>query len=435
MLFHRADVRAAFLTALLSGLLWLAVMTPLAIPDEEYHYRASWRLAHVLLASLDASPEDEALYFDFTGLRGHYNVRSGDARLYEFLPAGPAGESARAEDVPVRAFPLLYLPQAVGLALARVLRLGFGGAFWMGRGANLLFYAACLAAAVALAPRYRSVLTAAGLLPMALHQAASFSYDGALNGLALFYTGALLRAMTGQGRLGAREYWTLLVGAALLAPAKGGCLPLIALVGLIPAERFASRDDRRRKLLGLAGACVLFLALFLPAAAGRQLGGGLNWEGRANYTAAFALKHPVKTAGIFLRTLRTQGVFWLGCMAGWRLAGLTLALPGALPASALTLLPLAGAGEGPTKKRRAAFLAAAGGMVFLAMCVMLFTWTSANRDTIQGVQGRYFLPAAPYLALAAAPPRRPRRLAAIVTAASMLLNLTAAGCVLRYTLA
>ena len=428
----------AFFLALLLGMAWLAVMSPLSIPDEEYHYRVSYCLSNYLLGQWDAPTLGYERYFDFTSLRGHYNVPEGYTRLFgEILPTAPRGKLIPVLEGIPRVYLPMYLPQTLGLALGRALDLGFGGVFLLGRLGNLAFYALCLALAVRLAPAYKSALLTAGLLPMALHQAASFSYDPFLNGMALIFFAALLRCMTGQGPMTKKEYGCLLVSAALLAPAKGACVPLLFLVWRISAARFSSPGDRRRRLWGLLGVCALTMALFFLPTVSRQMGGALNWEGERNYTLAFALGHPLRVAGIFERTLRREGPHWLRCMAGQSLAGLTLSLPKWISTALLLLLPLAGTPEGmpPDAKTRAAFAAAAAGMVLLSMTVMFFTWTSDTRDVIQGVQGRYFLSAAAPLSVALSPPKRWKHENAALLVLLLMCHGAALLHVLRYTFA
>ena len=114
--------RCVFVLALSLGLVWGAVMTPLAVPDEEYHYRVSFCLSNRLLCRTGAPNVGEARYFDFHDLRPHGNVPEGYARVFREL--GPAGEDTRSvtvlETLP-RVYLPMYLPQTLGLALGRAL--------------------------------------------------------------------------------------------------------------------------------------------------------------------------------------------------------------------------------------------------------------------------------------------------------------------------
>ena len=92
--------------------------------------------------------------------------------------------------LPVRTTPLAYVPQALGITLARILGLGGLGLLYMGR----LF--TCLSgshgisghAAAALWPE---VLFGVYMLPMTLHLAASLSYDVMIIGCSGVFWGGM----------------------------------------------------------------------------------------------------------------------------------------------------------------------------------------------------------------------------------------------------
>ena len=402
------------LLALLLGLGWMAVMTPLSVPDEEYHYRTAYCLSNYLLGQGSEPLLGWQGYFDFTGFLGHFNVSSGYERVARDLTA----PMVRGELIPVLGtlpdcWLLMYFPQVLGLTLARAFGANFVTAFYAGRLCNLLFYVFCLTLSLRLAPGRGTLLGTAALVPMALHQAASWSYDGYVNGLALVYLGALFRCMSGEGDLPKRDMAALTVCAVLLAPAKGGCFPLLLLSLLIPGERFGGRRRKAIRLGALLLCCALLLSAVLAASSDKLDSHALNWEGEHNYSLAFVLAHPGETARIFARTLRYELRTWLRGALGGAVSGLTLILPARIPVCAGAMVLLAASWNAPEetpfgKKTRLAFLAAAAGMVFLAMAVMFLTWTSDTRRIIQGVQGRYFIPAIPVTAAALGLPLRPR---------------------------
>ena len=87
-----AASRRAFFAACFLGALYLFAMSPLAIPDEEYHYRVSYCLSNYLLGQWNDPLSGAERYFDFALLQGHYNTAAGSARLWkEFWSAGPPG--------------------------------------------------------------------------------------------------------------------------------------------------------------------------------------------------------------------------------------------------------------------------------------------------------------------------------------------------------
>lgn len=159
--------------------------------------------------------------------------------------------------------PLLYLASAAAVFLAYLLHLGFAPALLLGRLANLLLFAALAALAVRAAPFGKRVFTAAALLPMTLHLAASFSRDAPLLGCSFAFTALLLDAAFGSDRgkaLSPARLAALLLCGVVLAPGKLVYLPLAALLLLVPAARLGRHA--KAKKCGYLAVCLL-LALVL----------------------------------------------------------------------------------------------------------------------------------------------------------------------------
>ena len=116
--------------------------------------------------------------------------------------------------------------------------MGFSPSLLLGRLANLLLFAALSALSVRAAPFGKRVFTAAALLPMTLHLAASFSRDAPLLGCSFAFTALLLDAAFGPDRdkaLSPARLAALLLCGVVLAPGKLVYLPLAALLLLVPA--------------------------------------------------------------------------------------------------------------------------------------------------------------------------------------------------------
>lgn len=60
-------------------------------------------------------------------------------------------------------------------------------------------FAVLVYSAVRITPIGKNVMMTAGLLPMTLHLASSYSYDAGIIGLAFLLTGMCLRAVYGEG--------------------------------------------------------------------------------------------------------------------------------------------------------------------------------------------------------------------------------------------
>ena len=157
----------------------------------------------------------------------------------------------------VRTTPVMYLPQAAGMALVRA----FGGSalslVFAARFLNLLAFLLLTSAAIVRMPFGREILCGVGLLPMTLHLAASMSYDAGILGCSFLLCAEILRLA--YGRTGERaddnsavkesgstagafvrgkDLLLLCVLTAALSPCKMVYSCLVLLFLLIPAERF-----------------------------------------------------------------------------------------------------------------------------------------------------------------------------------------------------
>ena len=257
--------RFYFLAGLFLGVLFILVMPGLSAPDEMSHYLTAYRLSSRMLGKADLEP--------VTGLAA---VRTEDYPLEDLsgvkTPAIPDDEEPAAEVLgnpvtyytyriiadwdlrypeqggmvisglaDVRTTPVMYLPQAAGMALVRA----FGGSalslVFAARFLNLLAFLLLTSAAICRMPFGREILCGVGLLPMTLHLAASMSYDAGILGCSFLLCAEIFRFAYGRAAgafVRGRDLLLLCVLTAALSPCKMVYSCLVLLFLLIPAERF-----------------------------------------------------------------------------------------------------------------------------------------------------------------------------------------------------
>lgn len=384
------------------GLLYCVTMTPLSPPDEQHHYQTSYELSNYILFQVNELEQGNASHFDYTGLTSHSNTKEGYLRVLEDLTAPTELEGKITIPYPRNlSYFIEYLPQAIGIAAGRILGLGFVGVFYLGRLCNLLFYSVCVYWTIRTAKRFRPILAMVALLPMSLHQAASYSYDGFINGVAFLLIACLINAIYDSGILSKVEYVRILLLGMVLAPAKIVYTVILLLAVAIPRERFSNRREQIIKVLLLLVAAGAMVLLFqLPSITRLTTDSAelaLNWEGQYNYDLKFIFEHPMETIRVFMRTLNAQALWYYDTCIGQQLSGLTLNLPQYIISAFTVLLVLAipERVDSPFQtKRGQRFLLGAifVGGVLLTMLSMFLSWTSNTRMVIAGVQGRYFLP-------------------------------------------
>ena len=332
-----------------------------------------------------------------------------------------ANDASRVAVEPVSSFdwtanpPYIKLPSALGIVLATLLNLGSFPLFYLGRFFNLLMFAALAYFAVRITPVGKNAMMVAGLLPMTLHLASSYSYDAGIMGLAFLLTGMCLRAVYGEGLMSRREKAGIVVVAVLLAPCKVVYTVIVLLVILIPRKRFSSAAASARFKVVAIGFALLSLLVFRAAGLLQMAGvassstaeGSRGDEYGTFYSLSGLVSDPLNTVLLFLRTFDVQGSFYLDTLVGGSLAWFQVDLKAPLYITVALLFIVvlsAQRSEGDNVVIPGAHRVLCGGLALAGglgvILSMLIGWTFTSESVVQGVQGRYFLPLLPMAALA-----------------------------------
>ncbi|MBR0352097.1 MAG: DUF2142 domain-containing protein [Oscillospiraceae bacterium] len=384
------------------GLLFLTVITPISVPDEATHYTASYIISNKIL--MKPNPEEaNAADFEFIDFTKHSNTSDAYRRIISSFLEEPKEEgSINIAELSIRSLYYFaeYLPQAMGIAVARLLHLNFLQTFYVGRLFNLLFYVGCLAIAIRRVPRFKLTFGMIGILPMALQQAASYSYDSYINGLALIYIASLIKACAEENRLTKSDFLVFLICSVLITPAKGAYSFLVLLYSLIPTTRFGSIREKRVSFVCIICACVLIFAVTAIPSVKWIVNSSVSEQN--TYSVKELLSMPGHVIVMVRNTLKKYLISWIKEAAGEKLSGLTLQIPEWNVASLLILLFLSAQNTENdafqiTKQMRERFIMISVLVVVAFMLTMLITWSDRYLNYISGVQGRYFIPILPLL--------------------------------------
>lgn len=353
---RRGAAAAVLVGGLLLGGAFSLATPPLVAPDEYTHLANSYRAASTLLGQPATQQTEDGLwlmvrscdapYFgDATGEIGIFAYKTYLSGLGQTGCDGAAQvRSQVAVDPGAQVDWLLYTGQTMGIALARLLGLGFHGMLLCGRLGNLLVYLVLAALALWCAPGAAvGLFGCVMLLPMTLQLAASFSADGTVLGLVFCYTALCLRLRTRPARR--RELLLLVLLAFAIGPAKAIYLPVVLLVLMIPARHLDPRRGSGLQPLAVGkgkkalrvqpGTLVKGAALLLAAVGWVQLNFGVFLYATRDVDNVGLTRAAVAVATATLLLLlvyykvranrRARTIFW-GCVA----AALCVAVPVAL---------------------------------------------------------------------------------------------------------
>lgn len=328
--------------------------------------------------------------------------------------------------------PILYLPQAIGFSLARLLGLGFLPMVQLGRMASYAVFVLLMFFAIRSAPFGKRLFLILALLPSVLVQTVSISRDALVIGLSFFVVAKTLQLAYGEKAPNMLDWTVTWQAAALLAPCKGVYLP-ISLFWLVAVYCRIVMQDRagwKRTAAYVAvgmlpiGITMSFFGSGYVTMVLSQLGSHLqNAFGGAvqafvlpvqaaaaqteaavqappqMYTFAYILENLPFMLLVALNTLRVYlGNYFLNTI---QLTWIDLGSNDLVMLMVLALLLIESLSEENKRSRlgkpeRWSALAVAS-VVFALTAVAALGWTPAGSYTVADLQGRYLIPALPLL--------------------------------------
>lgn len=411
---RKTRIERVFLFTILSlGVLYNFLITPYMTPDESYHIDMTYRQSNTLLGIESAGEnkcykraDDAKLSFTSEpSLENYKNLYDGlftmvrDDRLVET-------QATSVTDAPM----IVYLPAILGMTLARLLHLGTVPMLLLARWCSLLFFALMTYFGMKRLPFGKMTLFLLAILPMNLQQCTSFSYDAVINGVIFLYICYCISLAYREEPIKPGELLVMGILSILMIYGKSGVyLPLILFVFLIPAKQFGGRKRR--------GLCVLCLCLlpilgFLSKnavavnsiATTTEATATVGSSTTAAYTLSYFLQSPLELVRIMANTVADKSAFYLMSLVGQKMGWVEIEISEVIPLLFWLLLGLSAlrTEQEPQYVRTGqkwwiAFVCMACAGVILGG--MLLTWTPRDHISIEGVQGRYFIPFMPALLL------------------------------------
>lgn len=290
----------------------------------------------------------------------------------------------------------VYIPQAVGIGLAKLLRFNMMGMLWMGRLCNLIAYAFVVRLAIKIMPQLKLAMFFIAAMPMSIQQAASCSPDALMNASAFLLIAYFLYLLCGEHLIGRKELVLYTLLSVFVATAKLNNMVFAALILVIPKKRFEKPNTA-------------FIIKWLPVLFTIVCGIGYYAYTQSlpvDSPAPYIIENGVNSAGQ-LRHIFSNPIRWLYQFVTAMVKNFWIMIDWLhnfgwlnIPVPMLTYMMLFVFGAiciKPSNLRLNAwqktfvFLIIAGGY-FLINFFMYLTWTTVGANNIAGVQGRYLIP-------------------------------------------
>lgn len=419
LIFKDVNFSKLYLAVLLcSGMVFSIFFTPFSVPDEDYHFAASYSWSNLIMGY--GYQEEDPLVMRECDAEFYKNKSSridrtailtlidGLKQPFSFENNIVLATTNRSHELSSN-LPQEKIPSAIGITLARLLGLSPYYLFLIGRLCNVLVSSLLFYLAFRISPIGKNAFVCTSLLPMTLHLGASYSYDSFIIPMGALLAALYLRAIYAESRISKIEIAQLLIGTALLAPCKIIYSFIALLAILIPVNRFKSKGS----WFVFVCSCLLtaFFAIglsrlgsFIPMSSNEASQNVIldkrGEETGVFYTLSDAIHQPLDIFMLIFKTLDVYAFDYLkqmtGCSLGWLQS--ELIAPGVYTVVYLLFLLISGQADFHDGAKQPIWHRFAELLIFIAvglsvMLVMLFSWTFNTETVISGVQGRYFLPA------------------------------------------
>lgn len=412
--FRRKPEKVFLFTGTVLALLYLFLLPPLSVPDEEAHLKQAYSCSNRIMGK--ESEESGTILMDKEDFHAMQMFETTPSLPeYDRLKEGIA-KSGREEgtvNVPhsdTRAPAVTYLPGIIGITLGRMLGLNGLLVLYLGRICSVLFYLLTMYFFIRTMEFAKSAAFVMAILPMTIQQCCSYSYDSVVIEFAFLYFAVLFRLIYGKGTVKKAQIFWYALFMVILSVCKGGAyMPLCLLTLLIPAERFS---QKRQKRIFVGAMALIAAAAFLTSTLSSVLfvvnptaeQTEAAYLAGENFGVSGLLEQPMEFILISGRTLFLSCDAFLENMLGMQLGWLDInvsriVIYGMLLLILLSVLPIEDgrkrSAPEATKRQRlsyAAVILLSAGMIFTSMFI---SWTPKESKEIFGIQGRYFLPMLP----------------------------------------
>lgn len=386
-----------YLVYALPAVMFLAVaMAPFQVPDEENHALRADQISRGTLISARGggyvngalvelkrmtsvlhSPQKQTAEMSRTASALSWSSTIQKAGFYNTAQYGP----------------LLYLPQVVGIWIGKFFEFSVIWTVLLARLINGIASTLLGFAAIRICRRGRALVFTTLLLPMTMSQFASVSQDALIISLSILAGALGSRIIAEQRAASAREFALfafIVVATTMARPSQ------IALAALFPAF-IDWRDDTWRIKSAIAAFAVAALCWWMAILAGLLPNASAD-DGSVKDHLVALIVHPLLLPELIFNTVREGTLLprsligqlgWSGAlMPNWYYAG----------AGAIIVLSCLAPGNSHPCRFPAIIGVLTFALMLTGISIALYaSWTRLGKMTIDGMQGRYFLPVLPLL--------------------------------------
>lgn len=383
-----------------AGMMYAFFLAPSYVPDEHAHI---WKALEIsqgkLLTAIDEngdSYEDIPKFFQdnripYLSKYGEFNDAIRETTDYS--------ESIKVDN-PAKAYaPILYLGSAFVFFIAKVIGLNGIIAIYMARIANFIIFLAFSYWAIKLIPRGKWVIATILFLPITLQQAVSISADSILNSISIFYICYTLYLSKKADKISVMAKIMYIILGIIISISKIVYIPIVGMSLLLIGNKKIDKKEKTIFLTIVITLAIIFGIIWFVFMQGYPSTGDVT-----SYNESYSVNLKEQMINIIKKPKILFIVIWntikdtlfvestIGAHMGWlNIENARIVID--LFVVALAISPFLEKSETEYNKFEKiwSFLIYVGTYLLIILAAYL-SWTTVGKDTVMGVQGRYFIP-------------------------------------------
>ena len=386
----------------------LFIIPALEVPDEPSHFYSAYNISQNLL---DADVENTLSVpknFDclnYAGIEKHDVVEDMN-KVFSCLKNEKNIKINRMYNVSNHANKTYagYISTAAGVKTADTVSNSPFIIFFSGRLFNMIISFIIIFIAIKITPKYKKIILFVATMPMFVQQMCSVSYDAILNAICLLYFAYCIRLIYNNKKVNIKDNIILTLLLYVIYTIKPVYLPIAVLILFIPKENY---KNSIRKILNfmLIFISILLIDKFITSFVFTQIGNTNNDMG--DMQLKYLLDNPLRIFPIALKTFKIYGTFYLQGLVGY-FGWFKFHLWNVFVYFDILVLLMISLSEKNIlyyKIKRNYILKKILLLIMILISVagifgaMYLYWSKYKLDYVDGVQGRYFLPLLPFIAL------------------------------------
>ena len=396
------------LIALLFGLITILLLPPFQSPDESSHYQRAYSISKGQLY-YSVIDNQRGLYIEdgltnyissFDRFNGDVNEKFSYGEMYfgQEMPKLPTSTSHKNFSTVGTSF-FAYISSSLGILASKVFRHVFFHqsttyiySLYFARLFDLFLYIGLMYCAIKKTPILKKSMFTIGVLPMCIMLASSCSYDGLIIGSSCLLFANLMSLFYESKKIDVKDIILFIILGFFLFFIKYTYILLLTLLFFVPVDRFKNKKDKLLKIVFIfGGILLLYVITNIPNYINSVSGGA------ANEQLKFVLSNPFEYSKILFKAMYEK----FGLELSWILGGfgnLDTHFPGFIYFVMFIYILGLFLFDASIKDTKFNFRFKLFNFMILFLIIagiytaLYLIWTPVGHHTIEGVQGRYFLP-------------------------------------------